>query len=103
MKVLGYGRKRSVILEAPAHDPNCVLANILAANFLCSSNPSLAPSYLHAANTRLVILSLSRHFFFLLLLIGMFSLVRRSFFYEESCCGAQNPCGWSYVQPAVII
>ncbi|KAE9459009.1 hypothetical protein C3L33_09074, partial [Rhododendron williamsianum] len=53
LQVLGYGRKRSVILEAPAHDPNCVLANILAANFLCSSNPSLAPSYLHAANTRL--------------------------------------------------
>ncbi|KAI8527248.1 hypothetical protein RHMOL_Rhmol12G0061000 [Rhododendron molle] len=53
LQVLGYGRERSVILEAPAHDPNCVLANILAANFLCSSNPSLAPSYLHAANTRL--------------------------------------------------
>ncbi|KAG5521108.1 hypothetical protein RHGRI_033614 [Rhododendron griersonianum] len=53
LQVLGYGRKRSVILEAPAHDPNCVLANILAANFICSSNPSLAPSYLHAANIRL--------------------------------------------------
>lgn len=54
MKVLNYGRNRSVIVEAPLHDPCCVLANILAAHFLSSSsNSSLAPSHLHAANTHL--------------------------------------------------
>jgi len=53
LQVLSCGRERSVILEAPAHDPNCVLGNILAANFLCNSDPSLAPPHLHAAKTRL--------------------------------------------------
>ncbi|KAM5566600.1 tetratricopeptide repeat protein 38 [Rosa sericea] len=52
-QVLSYGRRRSVILEAPAHDHNCVLANILAAHFLCSSDPSKAPSHLQAAKSRL--------------------------------------------------
>ncbi|KAL6535766.1 hypothetical protein OROHE_012610 [Orobanche hederae] len=35
--VLSYGRNRSVILEAPKSDPECVLGNNLAAHFLCSS------------------------------------------------------------------
>ncbi|KAM7464562.1 hypothetical protein LguiA_032683 [Lonicera macranthoides] len=52
-QVLSYGRERSVILEASAHDPHCVLANILAAHFLSSSQPSLAPSHLNAAKSRL--------------------------------------------------
>lgn len=52
-QVLSHGRERSVILEAPAHDKDCVLANILAAHFLCSSNPSRAPSHLQAAKSRL--------------------------------------------------
>ncbi|CAK9172223.1 unnamed protein product [Ilex paraguariensis] len=52
-QVLSYGRKRSVILEAPVHDPHCVLANILAAHFLCSSDPSRALLYLDAAKSRL--------------------------------------------------
>ena len=43
-----------MILEAPAHDNNCVLANILAAHFLCSYDPSKAPSHLQAAKSRLV-------------------------------------------------
>ncbi|KAL6187151.1 hypothetical protein ACLB2K_043266 [Fragaria x ananassa] len=53
VQVLSYGRVRSVILEAPTHDSNCVLANILAAHFLCSSDPSKAHPYLQAANSRL--------------------------------------------------
>ncbi|VVA27698.1 PREDICTED: tetratricopeptide [Prunus dulcis] len=52
-QVLSYGRHRSVILEAPSHDKDCVLANILAAHFLCSSDPSRAPSHLQAAKSRL--------------------------------------------------
>ncbi|GAB2214125.1 hypothetical protein Droror1_Dr00018463 [Drosera rotundifolia] len=36
-QVLGYGRERSVILEAPIHDKDCVLGNILAAHFALSS------------------------------------------------------------------
>ncbi|KAG2707321.1 hypothetical protein I3760_05G143400 [Carya illinoinensis] len=50
-QVLIYGRGRSVILEAPFHDKDCVLANILAAHFLCSSDPSRAPSHLQAAKS----------------------------------------------------
>ena len=38
IKVLSYGKERSVILEALVHDKECVLANILAATFLCSSD-----------------------------------------------------------------
>ncbi|KAL4574166.1 hypothetical protein LXL04_020991 [Taraxacum kok-saghyz] len=52
-EMLTYGRKRAVIMEAIDHDPNCVLANILAAHFCCSSDPSRVPSLLHAANTNL--------------------------------------------------
>uniref|UniRef100_A0A2N9EC03 Tetratricopeptide repeat protein 38 n=1 Tax=Fagus sylvatica TaxID=28930 RepID=A0A2N9EC03_FAGSY len=50
-QVLSYGRERSVILEAPVHDKDCVLANILAAHFLCSSDPSRAPSHFQAAKS----------------------------------------------------
>ncbi|KAK1420025.1 hypothetical protein QVD17_29537 [Tagetes erecta] len=46
-QVLSYGRKRDVIMEAIEDDPNCVLANILAALF--SSSHSL----LHIANSNL--------------------------------------------------
>ncbi|KAE8023353.1 hypothetical protein FH972_009061 [Carpinus fangiana] len=53
LQVLSHGRERSVILEAPGHDKDCVLANILAAHFLCSSDPSRAPSHLQAAKSRL--------------------------------------------------
>ncbi|KAI3768207.1 hypothetical protein L2E82_18698 [Cichorium intybus] len=49
-EVLSYGRKRAMIMEAVDHDPNCVLANILAAHISCSSDPSRVPSLLHAAN-----------------------------------------------------
>ena len=54
IKVLSYGRERSVILEALVHDKDCVLANILAASFLCSSDPSRAPSHIQAAKSLLV-------------------------------------------------
>lgn len=53
-KVLIYGRERSVILEAVAHDKHCVLANILAAHFLHSSGSSRALTCLHAAKSNLV-------------------------------------------------
>ncbi|XP_040942187.1 tetratricopeptide repeat protein 38 isoform X2 [Gossypium hirsutum] len=49
-QVLSYGRNRKVILEAPVLDKDCVLANILAAHFLSSSDPSKAPSLIEAAN-----------------------------------------------------
>ncbi|KAF3954610.1 hypothetical protein CMV_020066 [Castanea mollissima] len=52
-QVLSYGRERSVILEALVHDKDCVLANILAAGFLCSSDPSRAPSHIQAAKSLL--------------------------------------------------
>ncbi|XP_030961584.1 tetratricopeptide repeat protein 38 [Quercus lobata] len=52
-QVLSYGRERSVILEALVHDKDCVLANILAASFLCSSDPSRAPSHIQAAKSLL--------------------------------------------------
>ncbi|PON67464.1 Tetratricopeptide-like helical domain containing protein [Parasponia andersonii] len=52
-QVLTYGRERSVILKATVHDKDCVLANILVAHFLSSSDPSRAPSHLHAAVSRL--------------------------------------------------
>ncbi|XP_028793107.1 tetratricopeptide repeat protein 38 [Neltuma alba] len=50
---LGYGRDRCVILEAAAHDKDCVLANILAAHLLNFSDPSRAPSFLEAAKANL--------------------------------------------------
>ncbi|XVF44139.1 hypothetical protein PTKIN_Ptkin02bG0096900 [Pterospermum kingtungense] len=53
LQVLSYGRFRKVILEAPVHDKDCVLANILAAHFLCSSDPSKALSHIEAAKSRL--------------------------------------------------
>ena len=46
-----------MVLEAPVHDKECVLANILAAHFLCSSDPSKAASHIEAAKSRLVIFS----------------------------------------------
>ncbi|RDX73424.1 Tetratricopeptide repeat protein 38, partial [Mucuna pruriens] len=52
-QVLGYGRERSVILEAVEHDKHCVLANILAAHFLHSSHSSRAPICLNAAKSHL--------------------------------------------------
>ncbi|WJX93746.1 hypothetical protein P8452_75236 [Trifolium repens] len=52
-QVLSYGKKRCVILEALAHDKDCVLANILAAHFLYSSDPSRASSCLEAAKSQL--------------------------------------------------
>ena len=59
MKVLSYGRERRVILEAAEHDKDCVLANILAAQFLSSSDSFKASLHIRAAKSRLVI------FFFL--------------------------------------
>ncbi|KAJ4711237.1 Tetratricopeptide repeat 38 [Melia azedarach] len=52
-QVLSYGRERRVILQAPQHDKDCVLANILAAHFLSSSDSSKASSHLQAAKSRL--------------------------------------------------
>ncbi|OMO51654.1 Tetratricopeptide-like helical [Corchorus capsularis] len=46
-QVLTYGRDRKVILEALVHDKDCVLANVLAAHYLCSSD------YMEAAKSRL--------------------------------------------------
>ncbi|OVA12029.1 hypothetical protein BVC80_1483g18 [Macleaya cordata] len=50
---LSYGRKQSVILDAPLHDEDCVLANTLAAYFVSSSNPSKRLFHLSAAQSRL--------------------------------------------------
>uniref|UniRef100_A0A7N0TSG5 Tetratricopeptide repeat protein 38 n=1 Tax=Kalanchoe fedtschenkoi TaxID=63787 RepID=A0A7N0TSG5_KALFE len=52
-QVLSFGRGRSVILQAPEHDPECVLGNALAAHFLASSDPPRAPPYFDAARSRL--------------------------------------------------
>ncbi|KAL6563891.1 hypothetical protein OROHE_005131 [Orobanche hederae] len=49
--VLSYGRNRSVILEAPKSDPECVLGNNLAAHFLCSSGS--ARQLIEAAKSQL--------------------------------------------------
>lgn len=54
MKVLSYGRNRKVILEAARRDPECVLANVLAAHFASSKMPSATSSYRDAAASRLV-------------------------------------------------
>ncbi|KAL9993490.1 putative tetratricopeptide repeat protein [Helianthus debilis subsp. tardiflorus] len=54
-QVLSYGRKRDVIMEAVDADPNCVLANILAALFCSSHDPSRVPSLVHAATSHLVL------------------------------------------------
>ncbi|KAG1347548.1 hypothetical protein COCNU_06G013770 [Cocos nucifera] len=50
---LSYGRNRAVILQAPLHDPSCVLANALAADFLASKNHSKASTLLAAAASSL--------------------------------------------------
>lgn len=56
MKVLSYGRWRSVIVKASQQDPTCVLANILTAHYYASSsNPSLSSAHLEAAKAHLVI------------------------------------------------
>ncbi|KDP21249.1 hypothetical protein JCGZ_21720 [Jatropha curcas] len=52
-QVLSYGRERRVILEAPLHDQDCALANVLAAHFLCSSDSSKASLHIQAAKSRL--------------------------------------------------
>ncbi|KAF9623859.1 hypothetical protein IFM89_005444 [Coptis chinensis] len=52
-QVLNYGRMRSVILEGPVCDEKCVLANILAAHFLSTSDSSKVPIYLAAAKAQL--------------------------------------------------
>lgn len=50
-QVLSYGRKRSVILDAPRSDPQCVLGNILAAHFLCSADSSRSSPFIEAAKS----------------------------------------------------
>ncbi|KAH7570175.1 hypothetical protein JRO89_XS05G0062400 [Xanthoceras sorbifolium] len=52
-QVLSYGRERRVILEAPKHDKDCVLGNILAAHFLSSCDASKAVYLIQAAKSRL--------------------------------------------------
>ncbi|KAE8698883.1 Tetratricopeptide repeat protein [Hibiscus syriacus] len=52
-QVLAYGRNRKVILDALVHDKDCVLANILAAHFLHSSDPSKADPLVEAAKSRI--------------------------------------------------
>ncbi|KAI9170257.1 hypothetical protein LWI28_025086 [Acer negundo] len=52
-QVLSYGRERHVILEAPKHDKDCVLGNILAAHFLSSTDASTAAFLIQAAKSRL--------------------------------------------------
>ncbi|KAL3631103.1 hypothetical protein CASFOL_024087 [Castilleja foliolosa] len=52
-QVLSYGRNRSVILEAPNSDSECVLGNILAAHFLCSAGSSRVHQLIDAAQSNL--------------------------------------------------
>ncbi|KAL0799016.1 hypothetical protein Bca101_054191 [Brassica carinata] len=52
-QVLGYGREKKVILEAPLYDKDCVLGNILAAHYLFSSDVSRAKTYAKAAESHL--------------------------------------------------
>lgn len=52
-----------MILEAPVYDKNCVLANVLAAHFLSSSDPSRVHHHLHAANASLVSFTIVFRFF----------------------------------------
>ncbi|KAF3590207.1 hypothetical protein DY000_02023524 [Brassica cretica] len=52
-QVLGYGRDRKVILEAPLYDKDCVLGNNLAAHYLFSSDISRAKTYARAAEYHL--------------------------------------------------
>ncbi|KAL5722247.1 hypothetical protein ACHQM5_005790 [Ranunculus cassubicifolius] len=53
-QVLNYGRNRSVILEAQSSDENCVLANILAAHYIASTNPLKSTLYLASAKSKLI-------------------------------------------------
>ncbi|CAN8291670.1 unnamed protein product [Cochlearia groenlandica] len=53
LQVISYGRNRKVILEAPVFDKDCVLANILAAQYLSLSDPYKAISYVEAAEANL--------------------------------------------------
>ena len=57
--MLNYGRKRSIILEAPGHDEHCVLGNILAAHYLSSTGSSKASCFLQAAKSHYVKISLA--------------------------------------------
>lgn len=50
-QVLNYGRKRSIILEAPIHDGSCVLGNILAAHFSFATHLSEALIFLQSAKS----------------------------------------------------
>ncbi|TXG56430.1 hypothetical protein EZV62_017743 [Acer yangbiense] len=52
-EVLSYGRERRVILEAPKHDKDCVLGNILASLFLSFSDASKTDFHMQAAKSRL--------------------------------------------------
>ncbi|KAH0911551.1 hypothetical protein HID58_034872 [Brassica napus] len=52
-QVLSYGRNWKVILEAPLHDKDCVLGNVLAAHYLSSSDHSKANTYVEAARSNL--------------------------------------------------
>ncbi|KFK44628.1 hypothetical protein AALP_AA1G283300 [Arabis alpina] len=52
-QVLSFGRNRKVILQAPLYDKDCVLGNILAAHYLCSSAPSRASFFVEAAKSNL--------------------------------------------------
>lgn len=51
---LTYGRNRTVIIKALTFDPNCVLANALAAYHVASKEPTRAAELLDAAATLLV-------------------------------------------------
>lgn len=50
-QVLTYGRKRSIILEAPIHDASCVLGNVLAAYSSSFTHHSEALCYLQSAKS----------------------------------------------------
>ncbi|CAH8306042.1 unnamed protein product [Eruca vesicaria subsp. sativa] len=52
-QVLSYGRNMKMILEAPLHDKDCVLGNILAAHYLSSCDPSKVNLYVEAATSNL--------------------------------------------------
>ncbi|KAG5388770.1 hypothetical protein IGI04_030311 [Brassica rapa subsp. trilocularis] len=52
-EVLSYGRNMKVILEAPLHDKDCVLGNILAAHYLSSCDPSKVNLYVKSASSKL--------------------------------------------------
>ncbi|GAA0184693.1 hypothetical protein LIER_31981 [Lithospermum erythrorhizon] len=58
LQVLTYGRQRKVILDAPKHDPHCVLGNILAAHYLSSIDSSHASPLIEAAKACLADASL---------------------------------------------